>query len=96
MVLRRSREEALGLTLLAIRDLTASKGYAPTYREIGLHINRAPSLAYGYVRALEQAGLVHDEPNIARTLRVTPAGSDRLAATVADTRVAPAKRAPKP
>ena len=81
MVLRtRKGREAEALVLAAIHDLWTEQGYAPTVREIGVRIGMAHSAVHGYVRALGEAGLVHDEPNIARALRLSDAGRARLAA----------------
>jgi repressor LexA len=81
MVLRtRKGKEAEALVLAAIHDLWEERGYAPTFREIGDRVGLAHSAVHGYVRVLGEAGLVHDEPHIARSLRLSPAGRSRLRA----------------
>ena len=80
MVLRtRKGREAEALVLAAIADLWEEWGYPPTVRDIGSRIGMAPSAVHGYIRSLSEAGLVHDEPNIARSLRVSDAGFAHLA-----------------
>jgi SOS-response transcriptional repressor LexA len=82
VVLRtRKGREAEALVLIAIHDLWDERGYAPTVREIGARIGMAHSAVHGYTRSLAEAGLVHEEPNIARSLRLSAAGHDRVAAS---------------
>ena len=79
MVLRtRKGREAEALVLVAIDDLWKERGFAPTVREIGARIGMAHSAVHNYVRSLAEAGLVHDEPHIARSIRLSAAGMQRV------------------
>ena len=77
----RKGREAEALVLIAIYDLWEERGFAPTVREIGVRIGMTHSAVHGYARTLAEAGLVHDEPHIARSLRLSAAGRDRVAAS---------------
>lgn len=79
MVLRtRKGKEAEAQILAAIGDLWEERGLAPTVREIGDRVGLAHSGVHRYIRALGEAGLVHDEPHIARSIRPTALGWTRL------------------
>lgn len=72
-------KESEARVLEAIYDLRMIMGYGPSYREIGEHIGLATSAVHGHVKRLYEAGLVYDTPkSIARTLRLTAAGHQRL------------------
>lgn len=64
--------------LAAIDAFTTEHGYAPTYREIAVIIKLVPSAVYYNVKALGEAGLIYDPPNIARAVRLTDAGRQLL------------------
>lgn len=72
-------KEAQDRVLAAILSLSAERGYPPTYREIGERVGLAHSAVHNHMRTLSEAGLVHEDPRTARSLRISRAGLDRLA-----------------
>lgn len=67
-------------TLMAIVALTASRGYAPTVRELCAHLGlRSSSTVHGHLVALGRDGLITWQPDSPRSVCVvgqseTPAG----------------------
>lgn len=53
-----------------IGGFTATKGYAPTFREIGKHFGCAPNAVTGHLKALRKKGLLTWEPGLSRTFKV--------------------------
>lgn len=73
---------ARNLRVLRLIDwTTAKRGYPPTVDEVRRMLGLASrSTVHGHVKRLESAGLLEHEPGSVRTLRVTEAGRERLAA----------------
>lgn len=59
--------------LAYIRESIATRGYAPTVREIGRHFGVANQAIQGHVRALEGKGYIRHEPGVCRTLSLVEA-----------------------
>lgn len=70
--------ESVDRTLVAIGELLAERGYAPTLREIqaSARLSSTSVVAY-HLSWLRRQGLVTFEPGLTRTLRLTEAGWQR-------------------
>jgi DNA-binding MarR family transcriptional regulator len=78
MAVTRKGKEAEARVLAAIAAMWEERGYPPTYRELGDRIGIAHSAVHGYVRTLSEAGLVHEEAHLARSLRLSDIGRTLL------------------
>lgn len=67
--------------LRTVQRLTTWWGFSPTIDEVRIALGLASkSTVHDHVRRLHEAGLVDYQPGSVRTLRVTEAGRERLAA----------------
>lgn len=65
--------------LRCLRDLTARRGYPPTFRELAYALGYFSTNSIScHLRALERHGLVRREPSRARALSITTAGARLL------------------
>ncbi|MDD4412664.1 MAG: transcriptional repressor LexA [Patescibacteria group bacterium] len=54
-----------------IADFDDANGYAPSYREIGIHFGlSSPATIHEHVKSLEEKGFLKYEPNMARSVEI--------------------------
>lgn len=64
--------------VVAIRDIWERKGLRPTIREVAREVGVTHSVAYHHIKKLHEMGEIARQKGTARSLRLTPAGEERL------------------
>lgn len=65
--------------LRAVADSWETRGYGPTYREVGIALGlKSVGGMYSCVERLIHAGLLRHDRRVARSLRLTPEGESRV------------------
>ena len=62
------------VVLVALRDMLAENGYAPTLRELGRRIEKSHATVHKHLFTLDAKGFIHWDTGIARGIVLTERG----------------------